>query len=135
MADERASAPRIAESTTTGNRAPLVAGDIVSPSVSLSADAASAAAAAIIRANGGAVTAEQLAPLLAPPLDPAQAEEEASRPGAPVREDWMLPLLLQFNGEPVVTDEGDLVYVFDELMATAEDDDKDSAVAISSSKT
>jgi hypothetical protein len=34
----------------------------------------SAAAAAIIRANEGAVTAEQLAPLLAPPIDPEQAE-------------------------------------------------------------
>jgi len=38
------------------------------------------------------------------------------RRGAPVREDWMLPLLLQFNGEPVVTDDGDLIYIFPELM-------------------
>ena len=28
----------------------------------------------------------------------------------------MLPLLLQFNGEPVVTDDGDLIYIFPELM-------------------
>ena len=81
----------------------------------------SVAAAAIIRANDGAVTAEQLAPLLAPDFDPEQYEEESDRAGAPVREDWMLPILLQFNGEPVVTDEGDLVYVFEDLMSTAED--------------
>ena len=81
----------------------------------------SVAAAAIIRANDGAVTAEQLAPLLAPDFDPEQYEEESGRAGAPVREDWMLPILLQFNGEPVVTDEGDLVYVFEDLMSTAED--------------
>ena len=31
----------------------------------------------------------------------------------------MLPLLLQFNGEPVVTEEGDLIYRFPELMPTA----------------
>ena len=80
----------------------------------------SAAAAALIRANGGAVTAEQLAPLLNAPISPAQYEEESLRPGAPVREDWMLPLLIQFKGEPVVTEEGDLIYSFPELMATAE---------------
>ena len=83
----------------------------------------SIAAAAIIRANGGAVTAEQLAPLLAPEIDPDRADEDSARPGAPVSESWMLPILLQFNGEPVVTDEGDLVYVFPELMATASDGD------------
>jgi hypothetical protein len=80
----------------------------------------SASAASLIRANGGAVTAEQLAPLLAPSIDPERADEDARRPGAPVSEDWMLPILLQFNGEPVVTDDGDLVYVFPELMATAD---------------
>jgi len=90
----------------------------------------SAAAAALIRANDGAVTAEQLAPLLAPMLDPEQAAEEEARPGAPVREDWMLPLLLQFNGEPVVTDEGDLVYIFPELMSTADDSTGGSVAAI-----
>lgn len=31
----------------------------------------------------------------------------------------MLPVLLAFNGEPVVTDDGDLVYIFPELMSTA----------------
>ena len=34
----------------------------------------------------------------------------------------MLPLLLQFNGEPVVTEEGDLIYRFPELMPTASTD-------------
>ena len=78
-----------------------------------------AATAALIRANGGAVTAEQLAPLLAPDLDPEIVEEELNRPGAPLREDWVLPVLLQFGGEPVVTEDGDLIYIFPELMATA----------------
>lgn len=82
----------------------------------------SAAAAAVIRANGGAVTAEQLAPLLAPSIDPDRAAEDAARPGAPVSEGWMLPILLQFNGEPKVTDNGDLVYIFPELMASADVD-------------
>ena len=77
-----------------------------------------AATAALIRANGGAVTAEQLAPLLAPDLDPEIVEEELNRPGAPLREDWVLPVLLQFGGEPVVTEDGDLIYIFPELMAT-----------------
>ena len=79
----------------------------------------SIAAAALIRANNGAVTAEQLAPLLNPAFGPDEYAEEAARPGAPVREDWMLPLLLQFNGEPVVTEAGDLIYRFPELMSTA----------------
>ena len=34
----------------------------------------------------------------------------------------MLPLLLQFNGEPVVTEEGDLIYRFPDLMPTASTD-------------
>ena len=84
----------------------------------------SAAAAAFIRANGGAVTAEQLAPILAPEVDPQRADEDAMRPGAPVSEPWMLPILVQFNGEPVVTDDGDLIYVFPELMSTADDETK-----------
>ena len=79
----------------------------------------SAAAAALIRANGGAVTAEQLAPLLNPSLPPEQYADESLRAGAPLREDWVLPLLLQFNGEPVVTESGDLIYRFPELMETA----------------
>lgn len=79
----------------------------------------SIAAAAVIRANGGAVSAEQLAPILAPNIDPQTADDDASRPGAPISEPWMLPVLLQFNGEPTVTEEGDLIYVFPELMASA----------------
>ena len=68
------------------------------------------------------MTAEQLAPLLLPDLTPEQLEEERQRPGAPLREEWVLPALLQFGGEPQVTDDGDLVYVFPDLMLTAADD-------------
>lgn len=49
------------------------------PNVDLS-QRTSIAAANVIRANGGAVTAEQLAPILAPPIDPAQAEVRAACP-------------------------------------------------------
>lgn len=38
----------------------------------------------------------------------------------------MLPILLQFNGEPVVTEDGDIVYVFPELMASADDEVADA---------
>ena len=79
----------------------------------------SVAVAALVRENGGAVTAEQLAPLLAPSLDPATAGEEALRPGAPVREDWVLPALVQFGGVPTVTDDGQIVYTFPGLMSSA----------------
>ena len=49
--------------------------------------------------------------------------------GAPVREEWMLPILLMFNGEPEVTEDGDLVYVFPELMATADGSAADGSAA------
>ena len=55
----------------------------------------SRAIAALVRANGGTVSAEQLAPFLDPPADPE--EWEASLEGW--REDWVLPALLQFGGE------------------------------------
>ena len=70
----------------------------------------------MIRLNGGAVTAEQLAPFCddAPmPLD--NGEEER----AYVDESFVLPIVTQLDGEPQVTDEGDIVYVFPELMKTS----------------
>ena len=69
----------------------------------------------------GALARRRLAPLVTPTMSTEQYEEETNRPGAPVREDWVLPLLLQFNGEPVVTDDGDIVYRFADLMETASD--------------
>ena len=70
----------------------------------------------MIRRNGGAVTAEQLAPFCddAPmPLD--NGEEER----AYVDESFVLPIVTQLDGEPQVTDEGDIVYIFPELMKTS----------------
>lgn len=55
-----------------------------------------------IRENDGAVTADQLAPYT------GSNEEDA-----------MLPVLVRFNGKPVVTETGNIVYDFSSLKATA----------------
>ncbi|MDG2991331.1 hypothetical protein L3556_10375 [Candidatus Synechococcus calcipolaris G9] len=55
----------------------------------------------------GAVTAEQLAPYLDLPNDPNGDE------------DFMIPVLSRFNGQPQVTDSGDIIYHFPELQVTA----------------
>ena len=90
----------------------------------------SRAIAALVRANGGTVTAEQLAPLLEPPAGfgpddaaAAHAAWEAGESSTLPREDWVLPALLQFGGEPIVSDEGDLLYTFPQLMVSAAADD------------
>lgn len=70
------------------------------------------AAARTIRANNGAVTAEQLAPFLAPP---STTWDE----GANVDESWVLPVLTRLQGVPQVTDDGSIVYVFDDLTVTS----------------
>lgn len=67
--------------------------------------------AALIRANRGAVTAEQLAPLLDPPAD----RDESS---AVVDESFVLPALTRFQGHPEVTSSGDIIYVFPNFMKT-----------------
>ncbi|WP_218079650.1 hypothetical protein [Anthocerotibacter panamensis] len=58
-----------------------------------------------IRSNGGVVTAEQVAPFLDAPYDE--------------REDYMLPVLVKFDGQPQVSETGDLVYVFPQLQVSA----------------
>jgi hypothetical protein len=65
----------------------------------------------MIRENQGSVTAEQLAPYCddAPPPNP-NADLQAY-----VDESFVLPIVSQLNGEPRVTEEGDIVYVFPEL--------------------
>mmetsp|Transcript_25946 Transcript_25946/g.57646 ORF Transcript_25946/g.57646 Transcript_25946/m.57646 type:complete len:626 (+) Transcript_25946:109-1986(+) len=77
------------------------------------------AAAQLIRDNGGAVCAEQLAPFVdAPPPDKsynARGEEMSF-----VDESYVLPIVTQLGGEPTVTDDGDIVYVFEELQMSAE---------------
>lgn len=67
------------------------------------------AIAAVIRNNGGAVVAEQIAPYL----------DDIGSGFAQEYEDYMLPVLTRFNGQPTVSPEGNLVYVFPELQLTA----------------
>jgi len=78
------------------------------------------AAAELIRANGGAVVAEQLAPFVdAPPPDASYVSGEESST-SPVDESFVLPIVTQLGGVPTVTDDGDIVYVFEELQMSAE---------------
>ncbi|EED89451.1 hypothetical protein THAPSDRAFT_263883 [Thalassiosira pseudonana CCMP1335] len=66
--------------------------------------------AEMIRSNGGAVSAEQLAPFC----------DDVPMPNrAYVDESFVLPFVTQLNGEPQVTEDGDIVYIFPELMASA----------------
>jgi hypothetical protein len=69
----------------------------------------------VIRNNGGAIVGEQIAPYL-DNIDQKSWEEE----------DYMLPVLTQFNGVPEVTDEGNIIYYFPELQVTATDKSKRS---------
>lgn len=85
-----------------------------------------ALAAAVIRANKGAVTAEQLAPFCdeAPPPPAVDADSTAgisssSSSGVYVDEAFVLPIVSALGGEPIVTDEGEIVYVFSELQTTS----------------
>jgi len=77
-------------------------------------------AASVIRANGGAVTAEQLAPFLLEP--PSSDEDDDLENDGIVRlvdESFVLPIVTKLGGEPTVTDDGDIVYVFPDMATTA----------------
>lgn len=63
----------------------------------------------VIANNGGAITAEQVAPYLDDLGEGSDREYE----------DYMLPVLSRFNGMPEVSPTGDLVYYFPELQVTA----------------
>lgn len=70
-----------------------------------------AAVAATARANGGVLIADQIAPLMDPPL---RDDSELV-----VDESFVLPVLTKLNGMPEVAQDGSIVYVFpDELMTT-----------------
>jgi hypothetical protein len=78
--------------------------------------------AEMIRSNGGAVSAEQLAPFCDDVPMPNVSGEGSGRLGeerAYVDESFVLPFVTQLNGEPQVTEDGDIVYIFPELMASA----------------
>mmetsp|Transcript_44886 Transcript_44886/g.73126 ORF Transcript_44886/g.73126 Transcript_44886/m.73126 type:complete len:314 (+) Transcript_44886:865-1806(+) len=66
----------------------------------------------VIRRNRGVVVAEQILPF----LDTSQFPNTGSYIE---REDYMLPVLLRFNGQGEVSPEGGIVYVFPELQTTA----------------
>lgn len=65
--------------------------------------------AAVIRNSRGAIAGEQIAPYL-DTLGSSVAQES---------EDYMLPVLIRFNGRPEVSPEGQIVYHFPELQVTA----------------
>ena len=64
---------------------------------------------AVIRNHRGAVVAEQIVPYL----------DDLGEGYAKEYEDYMLPVLTRFNGQPVVSPEGQIVYQFPELQVTA----------------
>ncbi len=65
--------------------------------------------ATVIRNNRGAVVAEQIAPYL----------DDIGEGYTREYEDYMLPVLTRFNGQPEVSPEGQIVYYFPELQVSA----------------
>ena len=63
----------------------------------------------VISNNGGAVTAEQIAPYL----------DDLGEGWDKEYEDYMLPVLARFNGQPEVSPTGEIVYYFPELQVSA----------------
>ena len=75
-------------------------------------DGRSKALAQLIRAKGGAVTAEELAPYMDPDDGPGGADDY-------VDERYVLPAVTRFGGVPEVTADGDIIYSFDDLQTSA----------------
>src|SRR5919202_575404 len=73
----------------------------------------------VIRNSGGDVAAEQIAPYLD---NIGEGEKRGS-------EDYMLPVLTRFNGLPEVSPDGDIVYHFPELQATAREQNPQTVAA------
>ncbi|MBW4584179.1 hypothetical protein G7B40_027555 [Aetokthonos hydrillicola Thurmond2011] len=65
--------------------------------------------ASVIRYNRGAVVAEQIAPYL----------DDIGTGYSKEYEDYMLPVLTRFNGQPAVSQEGQIIYYFPELQVRA----------------
>ena len=76
-------------------------------------------AAEMIRMNGGAVTAEQLAPFVDKAPAPLDLDGRLGEERAYVDESFVLPIVASLDGEPQVTEDGDIVYTFPELMTTS----------------
>jgi len=78
------------------------------------------AAASAIRKAGGAVTASQLAPFVPePPLSLFDGLESSV-----VDEQFVLPVVSKLQGVPTVTEDGDIVYSFDDLALTTAESGK-----------
>ncbi|NEO05275.1 hypothetical protein [Moorena sp. SIO3I8] len=73
----------------------------------------------VIRNSGGAVAAEQIAPYLDELGESYQRESE----------DYMLPVLIRFDGRPEVSPSGDIVYHFPKLQTTAAKQNQQSVPA------
>jgi hypothetical protein len=69
----------------------------------------------VIRENQGAVTAEQLAPF----CDNVPLIAEGNDESSVVEERFVLPIISRLGGEPTVTDEGNIVYVFPDMQVSA----------------
>eukprot|EP00210_Caulerpa_lentillifera_P001845 g1774.t1 len=66
-----------------------------------------------IKSRGGVVVAEELAPYLDLPPDALENEDSFV-----VDEGYMLPVLTRFEGEPIVSDDGKLIYIFPKFQTT-----------------
>jgi hypothetical protein len=93
------------------------------PNVALRAARVRAMAEAI-RTNGGALTADALAPFLDPPSAPGAASGSVL-----VDESWVLPAVMELGGRPEVSDDGTIVYLFDDLTVSALADDAQLVLA------
>ena len=76
----------------------------------------------MIRQNKGAVTAEQLAPFADEAPDTAASTY--------VDEAFVLPIVSAMGGEPIVSEEGEIVYVFSELQTSAMTSGKSKALVV-----
>lgn len=60
------------------------------------------------------VTAEELASIFDAPFGPPAAAGIDNEPeSAVVSESWVLPALIQFGGEPIVGEDGNIYYKFE----------------------
>lgn len=77
-------------------------------------------ASRVIRSNGGAVTAEQLAMFcdVDDPDDVMREDFSLSDEG------FVLPIVSQLGGVPTVTDDGDIIYLFPDLQVSALEEEK-----------
>jgi len=97
-------------------------------------------AAEAIRNAGGAVAAEELAPfcLVPPPADPFADAVDIEAPdgrkssirtlgqSSVVDEQYVLPIVQALGGVPEVTEDGDIVYLFEDLLSTTTSGRQDS---------